>query len=182
MGLLNKELGDITLEGVKKEVGEEMSRKYGGELYGVLCGLTTGEANVVVRGVTDKFKEQCGFVAVKVLSDRFNPKTPARLLQYLSALIKPVQVRDIRQVAKAVEELDMKINKLRGEWVMQWDDRLSVAILLNMLPKDMHDVVFSMGGKAEDMVYKEVRDKVVAVAGNRSQLLAPTPMDVGNVG
>ena len=38
--------------------------KYSGEVYGVLCGLTSGEAKSVIKGVVDRGLRQDGFRAL----------------------------------------------------------------------------------------------------------------------
>ena len=72
----------LTPENLRKCVTEEMREKHGSELFGVLCGLTASEANGVVRGVLAKHNIRCGFAAYFMLSVGFNPKTPARALQF----------------------------------------------------------------------------------------------------
>ena len=61
-------------------VGQDMLRKYSGELFTVLCSLTGGEANTVVRGTVAIDGGKCGFRAARKLMARFNPRTPARQL------------------------------------------------------------------------------------------------------
>ena len=53
----------LTQENLRKCVTEEMREKHGPELFGVLCGLTGGDANGVVRGVLSKHSVRCGFAA-----------------------------------------------------------------------------------------------------------------------
>ena len=94
----------------------DMKKRYGSELFGVLCSLTGGEANVVVRSVIQKGAGYCGFAALCVLSQRFNPKTPARILQYLTTELNPTPVKDIRLLERAVEEWEIKKGKLKVEF------------------------------------------------------------------
>ena len=42
-------------------------------------------------------------------------------------------------------------------------------------------MVFQLGTGQADVDYKEIRDKIVSVAGNRAQMATPVPMDVGQV-
>ena len=84
------ECGDV-LESVLREAGstsdltsisvEPQVRKHGPQLFSILCGLTTGEANLIVRSTNEKGAGYCGFAALCLLSRRYNPKTPARVLQ-----------------------------------------------------------------------------------------------------
>ena len=178
-----KQAGTITdLTGIAQIVGEDFVHKYGTELFGVLCSLTAGEANVVVRSVVAKGAGYCGFAALCVLSQRFNPKTPARLLQFLSTVLSPHAVKDVRQLERAVEEWELKVGKLRSEFEETLSDNVKVAILTGMAPKDLQDMVFQMGRAGEQLKYLEVRDKIMSVASHRSQMATPTPMDIGWTG
>ena len=47
---------------------------------------------------------RCGFAAFYALSFRFNPKTPARALQFLFAVIHPPAIKDVRLVSKGIED------------------------------------------------------------------------------
>ena len=57
-----------------------MLEKYGGEVFRVLCGLTKGEANTIVRGAATVGVggRRNGFLALKLLGKIFNPKTPGK--------------------------------------------------------------------------------------------------------
>ena len=99
----------ISCQGLRKRFVEgkldvEIEGKYGSELFGILCSLTSGEANVVVRSVLSKGVGYCGFAALHALNSRFNPKTPARVLHYLGQVISPMPVKDVRMLPKALEE------------------------------------------------------------------------------
>ena len=81
--VLRSELSVVSLETIGDLVGEDVRKRVGGELFGLLCALTAGEANTVVRGVVGRVGGQCDFVVLKLMAIRFNPKTPARLLQFV---------------------------------------------------------------------------------------------------
>ena len=61
------------------------------------------DAKGVVRGVITKIGKRCGFAAFYVLNCRFNPKTPARMLQYLTSVTNPVPIKDARSIPKSIE-------------------------------------------------------------------------------
>ena len=79
---------------------------YGPSLYGFLCSLTGGEANSVVRSVSANVGTmgsdgstkgvKCGFRASYALNLRFNPRTPARMLQFLTHVVSPARVKNIK--------------------------------------------------------------------------------------
>ena len=91
----------MTTKKVSKEVGEAMERiilecgtklemtivkgivkddglmnKYGAEMFAILCELTGGEANAVVRGVNNKGLGYCGFCAFYALDIYICGSTP----------------------------------------------------------------------------------------------------------
>ena len=174
-----KEAGAVTdLTKVKEIVGEDFVKKYAAELFSVLCSLTAGEANIVVRSVVQKGAGFCGFSAICLLSQRFNPKTPARMLQFLSLVLSPQPVKDVRLLERAVEEWELKVGKLRSEFDEDLSDNVKVAILTGMAPKDLQDMVFQLGRAGERLKYPEVRDKIMSVASHRSQMATPVLVDI----
>ena len=171
---LIKDITAITVDATIKD-------KFGSELFGVLCSLTAGEANVVVRSVVQKGVGYCGFAALCLLSQRFNPKTPARILQYLTTVLNPTPVKDVRLLERAVEEWELKQGKLKVEFGEEFSDNVKVAILTAMIPRDLQDMVFQLGHAGKELRYSAVRDKVMSIASHRSQMATPTPMDIGQV-
>ena len=73
-----------TKESIENLVGKEEVERYGGEMFRILSSLTKGEANTVVRSAAiGQDGRQNGFLAMKLLCNRFNPKTPAKLYKAL---------------------------------------------------------------------------------------------------
>ena len=97
-------------------VDTDAQRKYGTQLFKVLCWLTIGEAKIVVRSVNDKGAGWCGFAALCLLSQRFNPKTSARILQYLTTVLSPAPVKDVRMLDRAIEGWESKRSRLKSEF------------------------------------------------------------------
>ena len=117
-----------------------------------------------------------------LLSRRFNPKTPARILQSLTAVLSPPPVKDVRLLERAIEEWESKRSRLKSEFNESFSDNVSIAILTTMLSRDLQDMVFQQGKMGEALTYKDVRDKVMSVASHRAHQATPAPMDVGCVG
>ena len=91
-----------TLDGY--EFGQEDSKKLGPALFGVLCSLTGGEANAIVRSFNANMGARCGYRACYALNVRYNPKTPARMLQLLTQVVSPAQVKNIRELTMAIKK------------------------------------------------------------------------------
>ena len=105
--------GPVTVETIDLVVPREVKMLVSAELYGILCGLTSGEANVVVRSMVDKGLGYCGFAAIHALAVQFNPRTPTRILQYLGGVINPPALKDIRLLPRATEDWEAKKGKQR---------------------------------------------------------------------
>ena len=72
---LDKENVESLTEIVRRAAIETDPYKLSKKFFEVLCGLTTREANVVVRGTAEKFGN-CGFGALYLLNKRYRPNTP----------------------------------------------------------------------------------------------------------
>ena len=80
-----------------------------------------------------------------------------------------------------VEEWEVRVVRLEEEFDEKLSEAMKVAILIQMLPKEMQDMVFQMGsliGGREKLDYREIRDKVVSVAGNRAEQRRPKENEV----
>ena len=49
------------------------------------------------------------------------------------------------------------MGKLSGEWGETLSDKVKVAILISMLPRDFQDIVYSLGLKGEALDYGIIR-------------------------
>ena len=69
---------------------------------------------------------------------------------------------------------------LRSRFDEEMSDKLKVAIMVGMLPKEYQEMVLqSYSGGGRDPTYEGVRDYVVTVAQQKRQLRKPSPMAVG---
>ena len=161
--------------------GDGFYEKFSGELFSVVCGITSGEANGVVRGVVAKGFGYCGFAALSQLAHRYNPKTPARLLQCVLGAISPAPVKNVRDLPRAIQDWETLLAKLSRDFSENLSPRIKVAVFVGMLPKEFQEMVWQLGSGGEEMEYEAVKDKIMAVATHRAQMAQPTPMDIGAV-
>ena len=103
------------------------------EVFRLLCQLTSGEANTLVRTVV----ERNGYVAWRKLYENYNPRTPARALNAMLEVMKPPKVKDARGRAKAIEEWEMKIGLLGKDFGEELSDVMKLALLVSMVPNDI---------------------------------------------
>ena len=83
-------------------------------------------------------------------------------MQYLTTVLSPSPVKDIRLLERAIEEWDSKRSRLKSEFNEEFSDNVCIAILTSMLPRDLQDLVFQQGKTGETLTYKTVRDKVMS--------------------
>ena len=105
-----------THEELERIVGRDLMKKYSGELFTVVSSLVTGDASTVVRGTVVKGGGKCGFRALRRLTMRFNPKTPAKLLKTLGEVVNPVVAKKVTEVPRVVEEWEVKVGRLAAEF------------------------------------------------------------------
>ena len=80
------------------EVDQELYEKYTGEIYGVLCSLTGGEAKTLVRGIMDTGFGQDGYRALAALNRRFDSKNAATLLTAFMEVVAPPKIHKVSDV------------------------------------------------------------------------------------
>jgi hypothetical protein len=153
----------------------EETARMGAEVFSTLSLLATGEALVVLRGVPSGD----GFEAWSKLFNRFDPKTPAKALMAMMAVMNPKKIKDVRELTRAVEDWEVKVKGLKTEHDLELDDQIMVALLTSMLPADMQDYVFQWSdGKCK---FPEMRDRIMSMAINRASMSKPVPMEVDKV-
>ena len=76
-------------KGLTPNTGQKLHDKYKGELFGVLCSLTLGEAKAVVKSILDKGEGQDGFKAFVDLNHRYDLQTAASLLGSFLEVVNP---------------------------------------------------------------------------------------------
>ena len=108
------ELDEVSTETLKNQMTQEQKEwmeRTQSEMFSVLSLLTKGEANQLVRTCNDKN----GYTAWKKLYDRFNPKTPASLTAARRDVIRPKQIKDMREAGKAIDSWESKVVELKKE-------------------------------------------------------------------
>ena len=96
----------------------------GAELYAVLSSVTMGEAMTVVRAVANGN----GWEAWSRLVNRFDPRTPAKALMAMMGVMQPRKVKDVRELPSAIEEWEVRVNKLKVEHEIELEDNIKIAL------------------------------------------------------
>ena len=97
----------------------------------------------------------------------------------MMAAMNPKKVKDIRLLANALEDWEVRVKNLKVEHDIELPEQVLVAVMTGMLPNDLQDLVFQWtDGKVS---FTDLRDKVVLVAQNRATAARPAPMEVDKV-
>ena len=83
---------DPDFEMIFDDLQKDEVDRMGAEIYSTLSNLVTGEAMVVIRGVA----QGDGWTVWSKLFNRFDPKTPAKALMAMMAVMNPKKVKNIR--------------------------------------------------------------------------------------
>jgi hypothetical protein len=146
--------------------------KVGSELYAMLSSLVSGEAMTVIRGVISGD----GWLAWAKLNARFDPRTPAKALMAMLSVMNPKKVKEVRYLASAIEDWEVKVKALGAEHDITVDMKIKTAVLTSMCPEEVQNLIFQwMDNKT---TFDELRDKVVALSQNRAGEAKPKPMEV----
>ena len=60
-------------------------------------------------------------------------------------------------------------------------DGLKGALLMSMLDKDLRQAIMQKSSIADRMTYPQMRDFVISWVNQQTQMIRPTPMDIGQV-
>ena len=188
-GMIKRCPEKVKVEDWKAELDPELDlkiyEKYSGELYGVLVGLTAGEAKSIVKGISDSGRGQDGFAAYLALHRRYDVRTQASLLQAYLEVVNPGGIKGIGDMVAAIHKWESKVAVLKmrhGEDIGGGSGELKKAIFVGMLPKDYQDMIMQNQSMMDHKpTYQVMRDYILGVVTQKLQFLKPTPMDIGEV-
>ena len=154
------------------------------EMYNVLLNVTTGEANAVVRRSLGM-----GWLAWKRLISTLNPRTLASGIKAISGVLNPAKITQTAKVDSILDEWDDKLAKLRTEYSQDLTNKMKVAVLYSMLPRDMQEKVLDACSVAWDgtsegdagELYLKVKSQIKNLAKARREMQGPKPMEVDRV-
>ena len=95
-----------------KGISERIFEQYSGELYGLLCSLTGGEAKNVIKGMGETGVSE-GFKAMALLSKRFDSRTSASLLQAYLEVVAPTGLKG-NDIIPGINRWETRVQLLRG--------------------------------------------------------------------
>ena len=180
---LNSDVFKVMVAG--QEMDDDDLREVRNRMFNVLLNLTTGEANAVVR----RCQGRCGLLAWKKLCTTLNPRTLASGVKLISQVINPAKIVDARKADVAIEMWDDKLVKLSTEYGEKLSDKLKVAVLYGMLPKDLQERALDKCAINWDqtkegdatLILTKIKEEVKNVAKSRRDMVTPRPMEVDNI-
>ena len=133
---------DLQVEGLEFEIGDqevdaETVKVISQKMYNVLLNLTTGEANAVVR----RCRGKNGLLAWKRLSNALNPRTLASGVKLISQALGPPKITDAKMADLGLDLWEDKLVRLQVEYGETSSEKVKVAVVYGMLPKDLQDRV-----------------------------------------
>ena len=169
------------------EYGEEdgdFIMKTSAEMYNVLLNITTGEANAVVRRSLGS-----GWLAWKRLTSSLNPRTLASGIKSISAALNPQKIATASKADSVVDEWEDKLVKLQTEYGQVLTNKMKVAVLYSMMPKDLQEKVLDACAVAWDgtsetdagQLYEKVKAQIKNLAKARREMQGPKPMEVDRI-
>ena len=152
----------------------------GAKLHNLLIGLTTGEANAIVRRCRDAH----GLLAWKRLCSTLNPRTLASGVKAISQVMNPQKITSATKADTCIEAWEDKVVKLDVEYGETLSSKMKVAILYSMLPKDLQEKILdrcavNWDSTDEDeatLIFKKARDDIKNIAKSRREMVTPKPM------
>jgi hypothetical protein len=167
-----------------KEEDSEFILKSSAEMYNVLLNITTGEANAVVRRSLGS-----GWLAWKRLTSSLNPRTLASGIKSISAALNPQRIATASKADSVLDEWEDKLVKLQTEYGQVLTNKMKVAVLYSMMPKDLQEKVLDACAVAWDgtseadagQLYEKVKAQIKNLAKARREMQGPKPMEVDRI-
>ena len=114
--------------------------------------LKSGEAKGILKGMLDSGMASDGFKALVILRRRFDAITTGILLQAYLEVVAPSGIKNSGEVISGIHKWEAKEALLRSRFEEVMSDKLKLAIVLGMLPKEYQEMVLhahSGGGREE---------------------------------
>merc|ERR1712086_729283 len=145
-------------------------------LFDILTQHVEGEALVIIKSAPDYH----GFEAWRRLHRKYSPRTMARRLRLLMAVVNPGRIKSIGDIQASSNLWEERILQLETQFKEKAiTDELKVAIVTSALPAKAQDYIFSQPDK--DPSYLAVREMILNFVARVADSGGPSAMDIGNV-
>jgi hypothetical protein len=118
-----------------------------------------------------------------------NPRTLASGIKAISAVLNPPKVTNAAKADTVLDEWEDKLVKLSSEYSQALTNKMKVAVLYAMLPKELQEKVLDACTVAWDgtnegdagVLFQKVKGQVKNIAKARREMQGPKPMEVDKV-
>jgi len=144
-------------------------------LFDILAQHVEGEALVIIKSVTDYH----GFEAWRRLHRKYSPRTMARRLRLLMAVVNPGKIKSIGEIQASMNMWEERITQLETQFQEKAiSEPLKVAIITSAVPNKVQDYIFSQPEK--DPSYSAVREMILNFVARVADS-GSNAMDIGAV-
>jgi len=124
-----------------------------------------------------------GFEAWRRLHRKYSPRTLARRLRLLMAVVNPGKVKNPSEIQAGLTlwEEKEKVKQRESQFSERLSDQMRMAILTSAMPNNVQDHIFSQASTKEP-TYDVTKELILLYASRRAETYGgPTAMDVGNM-
>ena len=112
----------------------------------------------MLKNVVDMGGEQDGFRGLKVLQKRFDSVTAASLMNAYLEVVAPTPIKRADELIGGIHRWETKVALLLNRYKEDINDRLKLAIVVGMLPKEYQDLVWQNSSRVKNTTYEESKD------------------------
>ena len=113
--------------------------------------------------------------------ERYAPRTCSKRLKMMLSVLKPPEIKSMKEVPAAVGEWESRVRKLEDESQDKIEDGLRVVVLISFLPETLQEKVFELERGGEEVGYGAAREVVLATAVRKAEQRRPREGDVAAV-
>jgi len=167
--IINDEEPDIDLGGVNASMETSAC------LFDILCQHVEGDALVIIKSVVGYH----GFEAWRRLHRKYSPRTLARRLRLLMAVVNPGKMKNVGEIQANLNMWEERINQLETQFKEKAiSEPLKVAIITSAVPNKVQDYIFSQPEK--DPSYAQIKEMIITYSSRMADN-GPNAMDIGAV-
>jgi len=154
--------------------GVNASQETSACLFDILCQHVEGEALMIIKSVAGYH----GFEAWRRLHRKYSPRTLARRLRLLMAVVNPGKMKSVGEIQSNLNMWEERISQLETQFKEKTiSEPLKVAIITSAVPNKVQDYIFSQPEK--DPSYAQIKEMVITYSSRMDN--GPNPMDIGAV-
>jgi len=149
---------------VDDDLDVNVSKETSATFFDILCQHVEGEALMVIKSV-EGFH---GFEAWRRLHRKYSPRTLARRLRLLMAVVNPGRVKNAGEIQAGLTLWEGKVKQLNDQFEDKLSDQMKAAIITSAMPNKVQDHILSACsggiGKSKDPTFEETKETILLYA------------------